>query len=378
VRRAGILLLTALVAGCADAANRDITIRAHDMTLDLRGDGTLRVRQRAVVEFAPQSAGRFALPTPDGQVDGVTGVVATMDGATFREGEGPGTYSWGDRIVWHFPAPGPGTHEFTLEYLAHGVMALRGARGSFVWPAAATGGLSVERATVRLTLPDGAVPVEPPSVTGDAWTVRLDGPVTYMEGRAAGGPELPLIRTELVLDDLTVREPRWQFNQQLGAELTPAFIAAGLFLVVVGAGIIWMVRVQYRAVPPDADGAMPGVGPATAALLASRPSMRGVGRQQCADLVSAGLVDGDRLLAAGGLRIAAVVVVLLALGLGVVVPPIMARFGPWPLAIPAGLLVVAAMFWVSGVRLRTLTGAGERVAALSTRRAGSGATSSAR
>jgi hypothetical protein len=348
------------------------------MSLDLRGDGTLRVRQRAVVEFASDSPGRFALPTPDGQVDDVTDVVATMDGAAFRQGQGDGTYTWGDRIAWHFSPPGPGPHEFTLEYVAHGVMALRGARGSVVWPVAPTGGVPVELAAVRLTLPEGAVPVEPPSVTDDSWTVRQDGVVTVMEGRAAGGAELPLIRTELVLDDLTVREPRWQFNQERGAELTPAFIAAGLFLVVVGVGIVWMVRAQYRRMPPDPAGPRPPVDAATAALLARRPSMRGVSRQQCADLVSAGLVDSDRLLAAGGLRIAGGVVLLLALGLGIVVPPVVNRFGPWPVAIPAGLLVVAAMFWMAGARLRALTGAGERVASLSTRPAGSGAPSSDR
>jgi hypothetical protein len=199
-----------------------------------------------------------------------------------------------------------------------------------------------------------------------------------MEGRAPGGTELPLIRVELVLDDLTVREPRWQFNQERGAELTPAFMAAGLFLVVVGAGIVWMVRLQYAPLPPDTDGPLPRIDPAAAALLASRPSMRGVSREQCAGLVAAGLVDSDRLLAAGGLRIAAGVVLLVAVGLGVVLPPVIARFGPWPAALPAGLVIVAVEFWMAGVLLRTLTAAGERAAresAISTRRADTGATS---
>jgi hypothetical protein len=185
-----------------------------------------------------------------------------------------------------------------------------------------------------------------------------------MTGRDVGRAEPPLAYVELVLEDLTAAEPAWQANEQIGRQLTPAFLAAGLFLVVVAAGVPIMIRLQY---PAPAIGGGGESAPVPAALLPALAGPASLWRQPRAvvdELVRAGLADPERLAVGRGLRAAGLATGLLGLAAAALVPPALGHLGPSPMAVPAGLLVGALVLALYGVRFPALSGAGARAAML--------------
>jgi hypothetical protein len=81
------------------------------------------------------------------------------------------------------------------------------------------------------------------------------------------------------------------------------------------------------------------------------------------ELIESGLVDPDRLSAAAGLKLSGFVVAGLGVACAAVVPWLLPRFGWWPEAVPAGMVVLGAMLAVAGYRFTILSAAGERAAA---------------
>jgi len=76
------------------------------------------------------------------------------------------------------------------------------------------------------------------------------------------------------------------------------------------------------------------------------------------DLQARGLVAADRLLAARGLRATAGAAVALGAVGAIVIHLTLARFGIWPQAMPASLIVVGALFLAAGAHMAVWTEAG--------------------
>jgi len=242
------------------------------------------------------------------------------------------------------------------------------------------------------------------------------------DGNAPG--ETAALQARLATDTLALARPDWQFDAALAAELVPAFISGGLFMVVVGIGILWMLRVRYpdpRRVPEEGPSGLPSprLAPAYRPVLRNRrrirgrpelaaaladlrqrgedetsglqaheqllrdelwlrkdsasppsgdgmaeagPTRRAFVRALRADLAAAGLVDPERVSVASGLKVSGVATLLMALVCAAAVPIWLARYGPWAYAVPAGVAVLAVMLFVAGTRFVILTPAGERAA----------------
>jgi hypothetical protein len=132
-------------------------------------------------------------------------------------------------------------------------------------------------------------------------------------------------------DTLDILEPRWQFDRARTREFAPAFASAGAFLVVVAAGVAGMVRLRY---PP----ARAPLSPAQAETFAP-----------------------ERIAVARDLRVASLVTIALALALWWIASVVLASFGFWPLAVPAGLIAGSAVLlgaarWASRAARRASTG----------------------
>ena len=55
---------------------------------------------------------------------------------------------------------------------------------------------------------------------------------------------------EFTIDTLKLGEPAWQYHAKRAGEFMPAFVSAGLFLLVVAAGILMMIRVRLGGLEP--------------------------------------------------------------------------------------------------------------------------------
>jgi hypothetical protein len=162
-----------------------------------------------------------------------------------------------------------------------------------------------------------------PWVDEAGWQVeRL--PAGARATRAAVPPEDSVtIGGEFSIDDLRLAEPAWQFHGARAREFMPAFVSAGLFLVVVGAGVVGMVRLRHPVrLPADADPERPAV--------------------------------------ARGLRVSGWVTIAIALAGVPLVAATLPTFGLWPQSLPAGTFIAGVMFLLMGKRLESAPAARHR------------------
>lgn len=146
------------------------------------------------------------------------------------------------------------------------------------------------------------------------WTVtRQAHLVTALKSTVAATESATLI-VPFAVDPSAIAEPRWQFNGERGRELAPAFISAGLFILVIGAGALVMIRVQY-------------------------PRKKGAPKP-----------DVDRARVARGLRTAGIVTVLFGVASVPVVQWTLGHYGGWPMAMPASVIASGIGFLAFGAR----------------------------
>jgi hypothetical protein len=247
----------------------------------------------------------------------------------------------------------------TLHYRLAGALRIQGPRGTLRWPA-----LPVDRtyavgaSRVDLVTPAGSQFAAGPGLEGrrEPFVRRPAGATVDLASMA---PEDPAVITaEIDLGALTVTEPEWQSNALRAHQLMPAFVSAGVCLVGIGFGVLGMMRVQYsRATATGEDRVAVtslAISPAMVAALV-RDRLSAEGRALVDDMVACGLVDKDRLAAARGLRAAAVAAALVGAIGAAVMRVTLARFGVWPMAVPAGLFVVSALFLSAGGRMSVWT-----------------------
>lgn len=107
-------------------------------------------------------------------------------------------------------------------------------------------------------------------------------------------------------------DPVWERNRDRQRQFLPAFLAGALFFVVIGAGTLIMLRVQY-------------------------PSTRTPAAAGAAALPSA----SDRDVVVRGLRLSGLVGLAVSLACAAVAATSLAFFGPWLQVIPATMFAVS-------------------------------------
>lgn len=249
-----VLILTILsgVAGCRPV-RMDLKVDRMSVGLDVRENGDLVVTEQFDIRVWSDKAVEFERHVPARRYDRVSDIAATVDGAAVTEGQGLNHITTGRGvaldITWTLP-PGDGvTHVLTLTYTAHNVVELSGIRGTLDWRVLRTRrDFDVNHATVMVTLPDGAVFLQDPWMDEAGWavtrqphgfTATIDF-VPFNESATTGA--------EFTIDRMSPSKPQWQSDREFLDEFVPAFIAAALFILVTGAGILVMLRVKHPPV----------------------------------------------------------------------------------------------------------------------------------
>jgi hypothetical protein len=205
-----------------------------------------------------------------------------------------------------------------VKYRAVGVLRVLGRRGQFEWPAIpAARRAALDAVRVTLLIPAGVVRLGEWGLAEAGWEVTtLPSGITAT--RAAVPPGVGgTVLAEVAVDPLQVVEPRWQHDAELARQLTPAFIAGGLFILTIGAGVIWLIRFEAasrrRHAQTPADGR-------------------------------------DRQGTPEGLFVAGLVCLVFAVLAGALTYFMLGRYGPWAMAVPASILAVGILFLTAGRR----------------------------
>ncbi len=404
-----------LLTACRPASNGIVAERLHAV-LTILVDGSIDVEEQWRVRFDSGAATVFTRSTPVSRHDGAFAVEGAMDGRPSAKGREAGQLlvSKGPALDAHWTlAPHTtGTHSFVLRYRTAGAVEVSGIRGVVSSRVLAPRGYDIEAADLTLKLPAGAVFLGDPWVEEAGWTVERRPDEVFASRLNVARNEWATIGATFTIDTMSAGEPAWQYHERRARDLMPAFLSAGLFLAVIGAGVVGMLRLKYppararAGAPVETNAAMtpamvlvlergqcrgdmaellaaaagldaPGRDLTTGALAAhervladerwyqktANSSTFALPRRQrmhfraalLQDLVDAGLVDAERVAAVRDLRRAAVVTLLFGALTWVIASVAFDQFGLWPLSIPIGMLSSGLMFLFAAPRVPILS-----------------------
>jgi hypothetical protein len=247
-----------------------------DVALTVQADGHLRVDEQMTVRFGDAPVTEFRRRLPVWRHDGVSDVSATIDGSAARSGEGAGQVSIAPGpaldVTWTFPPASRRTHAFTLSYRAANVVEISGIRGLVSWRVLAPHrDFEAGAVTIAMHLPETAIFLQDPWVDEPGWTVTREPHESRATRVSVPRNDAATVGAEFTIDHMRPSTPQWQTDRAFTEEFVPAFIAAALFILVTGAGILVMLRVKH---PPWRTAVSGVTEPAAADALSVTPAMR--------------------------------------------------------------------------------------------------------
>lgn len=357
------------MVGCG-ATGAPISVDRMDVAIAVLTDGSLQVRERLEVRTPDSRAATLVRRSTRERHDDVFDVSATVDGRALPIGRGAGQIQPGsaDALDVRIPIPAGAepAHVVTLDYRVAGAVAVSGIRGRMAWQVLPAGrAFAVANASVHVTLPAGAALLQDPWVEEAGWQVARLPDGLRAEKRDVSAAESATVGAEFTVDTMAVAEPLWQVYEARTQEFIPAYVSAGLFLIVVGVGVVIMVRAQFPRLSEDPGATVVAVPDhLRRAVLLGRASGRGrARRERVTDLLVAGLADRDRVHAARGLRAAGLVVFAAGVAGYFVLRATLPEYGDWPQALSIGLLADGVLLVIAGARLPILSQAGLDAAA---------------
>lgn len=272
--------------------------------MSLRADGSADVDETWIVSAS--DGGTFHRVISASRRDALSGLTATLD-------DQPVMVTGASEAVWSL-LPGAGRRTARVRYRAAGVIEVSGLHGTVGWQALESGRHPpVARAHLSLVVPDGIAFASDPRTAESGWRVSVDGGSVVAERSPAGRDDSATLIANLIVEPGTLPRPIWQEDAERATLLTPAFLSGGVFILVVGLGVIVMVAVQEK-----------------------------------------GWTPAERAAATRGFFVSSLVALVFGALAWLVTPPLLGRFGQWPLAIAASIILVGVLFLVTGLVLRRL------------------------
>jgi len=346
VRRWFVAGVLAIISACAPVRD-DGVVKSFEASLTVLADGALDVEERFRVALPP-GATSFRRRADVWRHDGAQAVTGGIEGASsrFAVGSGPALDA-----TWQFAQLPAGEHTLVLRYRLLGAVETSGIRGTLAWRFR-NPYQDIPDARFALHLPPGAILLEDPWVEEAGFEVaRLDNGMTARGAVPGGGSATP--GATFTIDTMTAGEPAWQYHLRRARDLMPAFVSGGLFLLVIGAGVLGMLRLKY---PPWRVREGTRVeSPALAADVRAALARDRYPEHLRPGMIALGLIDVERMNVARDLGRAAIATLLLGVLTWIVAMKAFGHLGLWPLSIPIGILLSAALFWIAARRMPILT-----------------------
>jgi hypothetical protein len=272
--------------------------------MTLRPDGSADVEETWTVSGA--GGATFHRAIPSARRDALSGLTATLD-------DQPVNRSSDVAVNWTLPEGG-GRHTARLRYHAAGIIEVSGLHGTVEWPALeADRHPPIAQARLSLVVPNAMSMASPARIAEAGWQTDPSGSVVNAERRSMARADAATLIANLIIEPGTMARPVWQENAERGTLMIPAFLSGGLFVLIVGLGVIVMVALQGK-----------------------------------------GWTPAERAAATRGFLSAAIVALIFGAMAWIVTPMILGRFGRWPLAIPASILLVGFLFLLAALTFRRL------------------------
>ena len=314
-----LAVLTAVAITLACTAPATYLVDRADVTIQVRSDGAIVVREVWTVRFNKAGQSLFRRRIPLERADALAFESAALDGTSMKPGRHGETELEVDAdgdldVVWTFPSSGRLTHVIELAYRATGAVAVRGNRGIVRQTAVPAGRtFSIERANVRLAVDPGMHHFDGAGIAEAGWVVVRTGDGIAAERTGLAPPDGAIVLAEVAIDPAVIAEPSWQRYEDWTRDLIPAFVSGGLFILVIGAGVLWIIRFQYPRARAGSD-------PRSSAETRERDAVR------------------------AGLRTSGYVAVVLSAALAVVTWLTLRHFGWWPMSLPLSIFIVGVVF----------------------------------
>lgn len=272
---AAIVCAPALAAAAPQSSHPNIYAPSYNVRLDVQPDGSLDVTEAIRLTVGAKSMSWFERVVPSRGTDGITNVVALMDGQS-----APVTIeSSGDlKVRWEFSPTANTTHTFEIRYRALHVLSREIDGPRLDWTALPRRHTyPIDSAAVSLFAPAGSAAARLTATGGEVAPAEPGRDGIVIVGRNIGRDRT--IRIDLTFEPNSIRpvEAQWAILEQRQRDMLPAWLAGAATLFVVGIGILVMLFAQLprpkvadeeRAfVAPASAGAVP---PALVALLLSR------------------------------------------------------------------------------------------------------------
>ena len=247
-----IVLLSCVIVPAsvaARAATPNVVAERYEVTIDLRSDGSLDIVERITLNVGSKPITWFERRVPDRRTDGLTNVIAMIDG---REAP-PLANGVGIRLRnrqgidarWEFAPIANRERTFELRYRAARVLAREPAGVRLRWNALPTQRIyPIGAARVVLRAPAGTLAVAMSAEGGD-----MQPATSWADGLTVTRSSLGVndgIALDVTFSAATIRpaEPAWGALLERQRKLAPAFIAGGLVTIVVGIGTLLMIRIR--------------------------------------------------------------------------------------------------------------------------------------
>ncbi len=248
------LLLAALLFSVAAQSGKSYSADRFDVAVAVQRDGSLDVTETVAFRFVGGPFSFVFRELPTDHTDGITGIVAGVDGQPWPQGTGPGQVEISGQdpieIVWHLSPTADTVQNFTLSYRVQGV-ARRGAEGEVVDWQALPDEYEYDIASSRVTVtypPDMARQGEAEVLAGKADVAEAGGgQVVFTQGNLSSGDPL-VVRLTFAPGTFSGPPPAWQTQVERQNRWSWAWIAASA--AALGGGLIALFAGARSANPP--------------------------------------------------------------------------------------------------------------------------------
>jgi hypothetical protein len=326
VRRAStagaLAVILAVVTGCRAAPSLAGSVDRLDVTVEPTVDGHLVVRETYTLQPDRQGVMRFERTAETDEADGLELTSATAGGVSLVPGAEFDVDAGERRVRVRYAPTGPvsGSRQLTLAFKAVSAVAVTAPRATLSWPVLGPGrGFDVASVRAVLLLPTDSHIYPGTGIAEAGWVVDRTREGIVATRAPVSRDEAARLVAALDFVRSGVRDPVWERNRDRQRQFWPALVAGALFFIVIGIGVLVILRLQY-------------------------PRRRqGVPLERESDeraLVTRGLyVSG---LVGAGMAVVGAGVSYLTLGF----------LGMWAQLIPASMLVVSLSFMAAAGRFR--------------------------
>ena len=213
------LLFVALLFSIAAQDDRSYSADRFDVDVAAQTDRSLVVEETVTFRFVGGPFSFVFRELPTDHTDGITDIVAGVDGVPWPQGTGPGQVEIEGNnpivVTWHLSPTSDTVQNFTLSYRALGVVRQEDAADVLDWQALPDEyEYDIAGSTVTVSYPAGATRLGEPEVTaGKAEAAAGDGQVVFTQGNLSSGDPL-VVRLNFAPGSFVGTPPAWQAQTQ--------------------------------------------------------------------------------------------------------------------------------------------------------------------